>query len=64
VHCLYLAVSICVDSRGSWKRCSVSGCPYSADVEFDNSTLPGYNVLHAAQKTQLYCKPPLLKYVI
>jgi len=34
----------------------VSGCELPADIDFDSSALPGYSSLHAAQKTQLYCK--------
>ena len=34
----------------------MSGCELPADIDFDSSALPGYSSLHAAQKTQLYCK--------
>jgi len=59
---LCITIVLCFVGTGG-KKCSVSGCQQLAVINFDSSTLPGYNSLHAAQKTQLYCKlqaPPLL----
>jgi len=51
---------------GNSGDCSVSHCPYYASaVDFDNTTLPGFNALHAANSTQVYCKClPADNYVI
>ena len=51
-----MVVCVCVGSVSSSRKCSKSGCEKPADVDFDSGTLPGYNSVHAAQKTQLYCK--------
>jgi len=40
----------CTDSSSA--KCAVFGCFFVAEVDFDEATLPAYNMLYA--KTQLY----------
>jgi len=47
---------------GSTSKCSVSGCPLPADIDFDCATLPGYSTQLAARKTQVYCTLPYVCY--